>query len=224
MRPLVLDPGLLASGALGDEECRRLMGLLAYGRWSQYIRLTGPAEEAKMREELGLVGSGLRGGVSSAALLNLAADRRAAMAAIVPLETPDDLVLVSSRWLRRAVISEVQDARNWRPSAAQTPEIGMETASILSHITGFDLPESGDPVGRSAREQLVWVAAQTSAPLITEDVELAPRENTVFEITDTASGRPAYSAQLWTFIERVVNRYPFSLDQLPYELLDVSIR
>ena len=45
---------------------------------------------------------------------------------------------------------------------------------------GFDLPESGDPVGRSARERLVWVAARTSAPLITEDVELAPRENTVF--------------------------------------------
>jgi hypothetical protein len=198
------------------------MGLLAYGRWSQYIQLAGPAEEEKMEEELTLRGARGRGGLTSEQLLDLARDRRAAMSAILPLNTPDDLVLVSSPRVRQSVQSEVQDERNWRPSAQAYTEIARDASLMVLHITGVEYPELGTP--DSLHDHLVAMAAQASAPLVTEDPRLVPQENSMCELTDRHTGRPAFAQQLWTFLERNVNKFPFSLDDVPLELLEVSIR
>lgn len=62
MRRVVLDPELLAAGLLARDEMHKLLGLFAYGRWTQYAALFGAGEEAVLDEELR--SGGLRKGPS----------------------------------------------------------------------------------------------------------------------------------------------------------------
>jgi hypothetical protein len=223
MRPVALDPELIAAGILGDQHCRSFLGLLAYGRWAQYPGLTGPAEEAELRNQLRQHGGG-RHGAPPEELRDAALDRRSAMADRLAYGAPDDLVLVSSRELHAAVVEEVAESRKWRPSATAQPELPLRAAAITSALTCILVPPADDVPRGSVREELVRVAAVASAPLVTEAEELAPNENMIFEVTDIPSGRPAVSIRWWTFVNENVNRYPFDLRDVPPDLLDAGLR
>jgi hypothetical protein len=218
-----MDPELLAAGILGDADCRRLMGLLAFGRWSQYIELAGAAEHAKLADEV-RVGGAYKGPTHDD-LLEIARDRQAAMATRLPLSAPDDFVLVSSQGILDAVVAEIQEARKWLPSATADPELGLKARRAVAAISETVVGEL-EPAGIAKaylHDHMVSVAAAASAPLITEDSSLAPRESGFFEVTDLPTGRPAYSIRLWPFVDAYVNRYPFDLADVPEDLLDSGL-
>jgi hypothetical protein len=221
MRRVVLDPEIVAAGILGDVEYNRFLGLLGFGRWAQYIDLTGPAEAAKLEEEL-LAHGGERYGASAEDLRDAARDRRAALADLLPYGAPDDLVLAYSRELRDEVVDQVQEARHWLPSAAAQPELGLEAHRIVTLLTGT-LVEAAETVRPSLRDELIRVAAASSAVLVTDDEELVPVEYILHELTDKPTGRPAVGARWWTFLDQDVNQYPFDLAKVAPELLDTAL-
>jgi hypothetical protein len=223
VRRVVVDPALIAAGICGVPDCRRLLGLLALGRWAQYIELTGPAEEAKLQEEIGAYG-GRRGGPSETALLDAARDRRAALVGVLPVGVPDDLVLATSPRLSNEVAQQVQHWRESLPAAAADPALVPKARRLVTAITGELIGSVEDPLQGSLYDHLIHVAAEASAPIVTDDPELAAHEGSVYRLADPRSGRPAFTLRFWTFHDREIDRWPFSLGSVPLDLLERALR
>ncbi len=221
MRPVVVDPDLIAAGIVGIPDHRRLLGLLAYGRWAQFSAILGPAEEATLEEE---GAEGHRGGPHIERLMELAAERRAVLAERVPIGTPDDLVLVSSRRIHDEVIASVQAIRQSLPAATANAELGDEARRIVAAITGMLVGAILTPTFGALGDHLVSVAAESSAPIISDHPELAPHAEATFQLADFQSGRPAFAVQLARFRQLELDRYPFSLDDVPLDLLEAALR
>lgn len=223
MRRVVVDPALIAAGVCGVPDCRRLLGLLALGRWAQYDALTGPAEEAKLQEEVAAYG-GRRGGPSETDLLEAARDRRAALISVLPMGVPDDLVLAISPRLVDEVAHQVQRWRELLPGAQADPTLVAKARRQVTAIAGELLGNPDDPLRGSLYDHMIHVAAEASAPIVTDDPELAAKEGTVYRLADPVSGRPAFTLRFWTFHDGEIDRWPFALSGVPIELLERALR
>lgn len=225
MRRVVFDPELLAAGVLGAPRPRRLLGLLAYGRWAQYAPLLGPAEEALLEQEAGRTG-GVRGGPSSVDLQARARDRTALLKERLPYNAPDDLVLLTSTRIHEAVVDRVQIARMEHPGARAETGLGDKARRIVASLSPGIVGEIGSVPSEavSIRDHLINVAAISSAPIVTDDEVLAPHEDAMFEHTDSLTGRPAYAVRSWTFIDAQIDCAPFALNDMPYEILELALR
>jgi hypothetical protein len=224
VRPVVVDPEYLAAGLLGRARPRRLLGLLAYGRWAQYPTLFGPAEEGLIQQER--EGKIIRrGGPDAESLVRIAEHRRSLLSEALPYAAPDDLVLVASSAVHDAVVERVKLARKDEPAARAHSEIGASARRILASITPIMVGEIGGTYrsDEGLRDHLIELAAGASAPLVTDDPVLAKRDNAIWTHADR-SGRPAFAVTSWTFVDRLVDRWPFSLEDVPYELLDIALR
>jgi hypothetical protein len=223
VRPVVLDPEYLAAGLLGRAQPRRLLGLLAYGRWAQYAALFGPAEEALLEQELERESIG-RGGPGSETLATMADDRRWLLREHLPYYAPDDLVLVASSRIHDAAVERVMLARKDEPAARAQTEIGGAARRILAVVSPIMVGAIGEHHADEAlRDHLISVAAVSSAPLISDDPMLAKGDSAIWQHTDR-SGRPAFAVTSWTFVDRHVDQSPFALEAVPYDLLDVAVR
>jgi hypothetical protein len=220
---VVLDPELLAAGLVGHTRPRKLLALLAYGRWTRYAQLLGPAELALIEEDL--QDGGHLGAMSVDQLIELARDHQAQLADLLDYGAPDDLVLVASKRIIDATIERVQLARRVEPSARDQTGLARRARRILNFLalvtTGSILAEP--PTNESLRDQLIHVAATSSAPLVSDDWLLAARDHVMWHHED-AQGLPAVAVTSWTFIDSHVERAPFTLESVPYELLEIAMR
>jgi hypothetical protein len=224
VRGIVLDPEILAAGILGRARPRRLLGLLAYGRWSEYAHLLGPAEEALIREETG--NRGQRGGPSTDEMIELATNRTAALQEVLPYGPPNDLVLVTSTRIHDAVVDRMQLARESEPALRGVTDIEDRARRILAFLSAVIVGDIGGDYGRyeTLRDELVYVAATTSSPLVTDDSFLAPRDGRMWRHTASVGGRPAFAVTFWTFVDDHIDEASAGLDDVPYNLLELAMR
>jgi hypothetical protein len=220
---VVLDPELLAAGLVGQARPRKLLGLLAHGRWTRYAQLLGPAELALIEEDL--QDGGHLGAMSVDQLIELARDHQARLTDLLNYGAPDDLVLIASKRIIDAAIERVQLARLVEPSARDQTGIAKKARRILNFLalvtTGSMLAEA--PANESLRDHLIHVAAASSAPLVSDDELLATRDHAMWRHED-AQGLPAIAVTSWTFMDSHVERAPFTLDSVPYDLLETAMR
>lgn len=223
MRGVTLDPELLAAAILGRVGPRRLLGLLAYGRWAQYVELLGPAELALIADERN---AGARvGGISVEELVAQAEDRRALLTDRLPYGAPDDLVLVSSVRIIDAAVERVEEARRNDPVARAQTDLAERARHIIDFVSvGLSEDVLGDAsLTESMRDHLVHVAAIAPAALVSDDEEIAPEGETMWRHVDPLGGAPAFAVTSSTFIEAQVNAAPFSIDSAPRDLLDLAV-
>ncbi len=225
MRPVVLDPELIAAGLLGRPRPRKLLGLLGYGRWCQYALLAGAAEEARIREES--VEGSRRGGPSTAEQLEFARRRQAVLEEMVPYGTPQDLVLAGSSRIHDAVVERIQIARSVEPGLHAVTDAGERARTLTVSLTATLVGDIGGAYGEheSLTDHLIYVAARApSAPLVTDDEALAPRDGTMWRHTSAVGGLEAIAVTFWTFANEHIDGATFGLDDLPLELLDEVVR
>ncbi len=240
MRGFALDPEILAWAVLGEADAVRLLGLAAYGRWNAYRR-NGPGEESELdrvladyRDRYPNAEEGLlvRRGPSLERLHQHAQEHSALMGELLGEENvPRDLVLVSTQRIVTEAVNEAQLVRGKLPSARSNPYLADAARRLVTH-SSFNVDHQlsdelkGTPV---LRDHLLGVAAQMGVPLVTLDEELAPptpeySSQGMWGIVDPDSGREAVVVQLGFFVERVLNRWPFHLSDVPLELLEHSVR
>jgi hypothetical protein len=225
VREVVLDPELLAAGVLGRPRPRRLLGLLAYGRWKQYAQLLGPAEAALIKEEL--AGNNfVLGSQTIDGLIEQARDQAARLNELLGYGAPDDLVLVASQRIVTAVVERVQIARQMEPVARADSTLEARARRIVQFLalgSSGHLSDGGLST-QSLRDHLVHVAAVSSAPLVSDDEDLAADDYTIYRHTDSQGGRPAMAVTTWTFVDEQIDCSPFTLDSVPYGLLDTAVQ
>jgi hypothetical protein len=220
---VVLDPELLAAGLLGHARPRKLLALFALGRWARYGQLLGPAELALVEQDL--KGGGHLGASSLQELIELARDHEAQLTNLLDYGAPDDLVLVASKRIIDATTARVELARRVEPSAREQTDLARRARRVLNFLAlitpGSILAEP--EATESIRDHLIHVAAASSAPLVSDDVLLAAGDHVMWQHTDTG-GLPAVALTSWTFIDSHVDRAPFTLDSIPYDLLGTAVR
>ena len=227
---IVLDPRIIAAGFLDDEDVNsvyRLLGLLAYGRVCRYLELLARAEEAEALKQLGPANyKTLRRGPRLRHLLRMADERRSTLANLLPEMHPKDLVLASSVALHDEVRLEIDRADLW--AHYRVPELGLSARRVVGSITGVlvdGLGEDDRLFRRRIDQEMLAVAAQADAVLVTQSDSLAPDDGETYERVAPQGRMPVEVCRLWTFVDRYVNRYPFDLARdVPRELLNVACR
>jgi hypothetical protein len=223
VREVVVDPELLAAGILGRARPRRFLGLLAYGAAAQYAELFGPAEDGLIREELE-PGERL-GACSIQGLIEQARDRRARLNSRLPYGAPDDLVMVASKRLIDVVVDRVELARETQPGARDLTDIGDKARRIVDFLAqgrGENIMDNFPPT-ESLSDHLIHMAALASAPIVTDDPILVPSDDRFWRHTDPSGGLAAYAISFWLFVDRHIDRGPFALDAVPYDLLAAAL-
>jgi hypothetical protein len=224
----VLDPKITAAGFLDPDDehshgIYRLLGLLAYGRICQFIAILAQAEEDEQRKQLGPRFYVDRRGPSHDDLIKLAHERRAVIATHLPPETtPCDLVLASSTALHDEVKHEIDKANVW--GHYDDPEMGLRARRIVGSITGPLVDGLGEDerLFRRIDLEMLTVAAQAGATLVTLSESLAPEEYEVYSRIAPVTHVPVGVCRLWTFIDREVNRHPFDLREVRKDLLNLA--
>jgi hypothetical protein len=230
VRPVVLDPRITAAGFLDPDDFHgiyRLLGLFAYGRICQYLRLFASAEEDEARKQLGpryyQIG---RQGPGAVSLVRMADERRARLADLLPPATSrQDLVLASSVSLHDEVKLEIDRADAW--GHYDEPELGLFARRVVGSITGVLVDGLGEHERRFRRidQEMLVAAAQAGAMLVTQSESLAPEEWETFSRVAPGNRAPVEVCRLATFIDREVDRYPFDLKRdVPMEFLNVACR
>jgi hypothetical protein len=156
----------------------------------------------------------------------MAEDRKSLIEEVLPYDAPDDLVLVASSRIHDAVVERVQLARADHPAARALTDLGARARRIVASLSPGIIGDIGEATSAtvSIRDHLVNVAAVSSAPLVTDDEILAPREYTLYRHEDGLTGRPTFAIRSWTFIDRQIDCAPFSLDDISFNALEVALQ
>jgi len=231
VRRVILDPQIIAAGFLDSKDRNgiyRLLGLLAYGRLCQYLDLTAKAEEDALRKTIQEDPRWERGGLSLDALLDVAAEQRHPLAEHLFTDfAPNDLVLVTTPLLLDELEAEVEHLRTWLHS----PD--YELAQRVRRMVGAMSFQPGDletepvPLSNPLNEML-HVGALSNAAVLSEQDAIAPPASDFGSNPDpredTITGRPVIVYRLAPFMCWQVEQSPFSIDQVPIDLLDKAYR
>jgi hypothetical protein len=230
VRPVVIDPQIIASGFLDSEDRHgvyRLLGLLAYGRISQYIEILAPAEEDEQRKQLAADPRLIRGGPPIDRVLQIADELRRPLAEHLSY-APSDLVLATSPLLLSEVEAEVEHLRLWLGSPDyELPERVRRVVASISFPLG-DLDDAGGRFSSPLNEMLL-LGALANAVVVSENDAIAPPPSDngpdPDPREDPSTGRRVKVMRLWPYICWEVERHPFDLcAHAPKELLDIACR
>jgi hypothetical protein len=207
---------------------RKLLVLLAYGRWAAYARLFGPAEEETLKADASALG-GKIGGRPSEELRAEAEQRKALLFDRLPGYPPDEWGLATSQHILNDVEDKLQFLRADLPSLpADAPEIAYrQLVSITSRLVDPDeasMPAYTEWRARS-RDHLIHAAVTAQAEfLITNDDRLAPARTSAEPYRSEKLGVQTKAVRLAYFVEETIHSYHFNLDDVDGEILQLAGR
>lgn len=195
MRPVVADTSFLLPAFLSpDGRRRKLLVLFAYGSLNYYARV-GIAEQERLEEELRGAAAATLAGTPIGDLVEIAADRQARLAEVLPALAPDDLCLVGSRILFDEVERKIAEVgHRLAPGLPRdAPAIIRRQLELLTPIVVPDFDADQVPAhtqGRDRRDDfLIEIALRgPGAVILSDDRRHVALDEDGTEYRDEATG------------------------------------
>ncbi len=213
----MVDPNLLVNAfAVPNGRCRKMLTVLAYGRWCNYTEQGFDAEQEAIEE---FVASQARrgrpvevGGPVLEGVHNASRNVRAVLEDALPVETPTELGLVVSDALFKAVGNVVATRRRRQPELRFDVIRGVLANAAVNFVHLGD--EALPPVLPDPRsDYLLYTAVRGHARyLITNDAAILAPGGRPRAVSGQAS--TSCALDLESFIDKELSKYPFDLDEV----------